>query len=108
MDVPHLRSDGDDKHKLLDTWNAFFGAVRTLADSRIPVVAAVTGHAPSCGCVLALCCSYRVMARGADPSGPNASGRKVVPCGLVVPEGIHRLMPRAVRLDRAVALGTPG
>ncbi len=39
MDVPHLLSHGDDKHKLLDTWNAFFGAVRTLAESRIPVVA---------------------------------------------------------------------
>ena len=46
MDVPHLLSHGDDKHKLLDTWNAFFGAVRTLAESRIPVVAAITGHAP--------------------------------------------------------------
>ncbi len=31
MDVPHLLSHGDDKHKLLDTWNAFFGAVRRLA-----------------------------------------------------------------------------
>ena len=50
MDVPHL-SHGDDKHKLLDTWNAFFGAVRTLAESRIPVVAAITGHArPAAAC----------------------------------------------------------
>jgi len=37
MDVPHLLSHGDAKHKLLDTWNAVFGAVRTLAESRLPV-----------------------------------------------------------------------
>lgn len=74
MDVPHLLSHGDDKHKLLDTWNAFFGAVRTLAESRIPVVAAITGHAPAGGCVLALCCDYRVMARSADPARPYAIG----------------------------------
>ncbi len=39
MDVPHLLSHGDDRHTLLDSWQAFFGAVRTLAECRVPVVA---------------------------------------------------------------------
>ncbi|PSD50514.1 enoyl-CoA hydratase/isomerase family protein, partial [Stenotrophomonas maltophilia] len=102
MDVPHLLSHGDDKHKLLDTWNAFFGAVRTLAESRIPVVAAITGHAPAGGCVLALCCDYRVMARSADPSRPYAIGLNEVQVGLIAPEGIQRLLRRAVGVHRAV------
>jgi enoyl-CoA hydratase/carnithine racemase len=108
MDVPHLLSHGDDKHKLLDTWNAFFGAVRTLAESRIPVVAAITGHAPAGGCVLALCCDYRVMARSADPSRPYAIGLNEVQVGLIAPEGIQRLLRRAVGVHRAGVLLTTG
>ncbi|MGE8234317.1 MAG: enoyl-CoA hydratase/isomerase family protein, partial [Stenotrophomonas sp.] len=52
MDVPHLLSHGDDKRKLMDSWQAFFGAARVLAESRVPVVAALTGHSPAGGCVL--------------------------------------------------------
>ncbi len=74
MDVPYLLSLGDNRNALLDAWQAFFGAARTLAESRVPVVAAITGHAPAGGCVLALCCDYRVMARSADPARPFALG----------------------------------
>ncbi len=108
MDVPHLLSHGDDKHKLLDSWNAFFGAVRTIAESRIPVVAAITGHAPAGGCVLALCCDYRVMARSTDPARPYGIGLNEVQVGLVAPEGIQRLMRRAVGEHRASILLTTG
>ena len=104
MDVPHLLSHGDDKHKLLDTWNAFFGAVRTLAESRIPVAAALTGHSPAGGCVLALCCDYRVMARSVDPAKPYVIGLNEVQVGLVAPEGIQRLMRRVVGTHRAGVL----
>jgi enoyl-CoA hydratase/carnithine racemase len=41
LDVPHLLSHGDDHHALLDSWQAFFGVARTLAESRVPVVAAL-------------------------------------------------------------------
>ena len=44
LDVPHLLSHGEDRHAVLDSWQAFFGIARTLAESRIPVVAALTGH----------------------------------------------------------------
>lgn len=104
MDVPHLLSHGEDRHKLLDSWQAFFGAARTLAESRIPVVAALTGHSPAGGCVLALCCDYRVMARSADPAKPYLIGLNEVQVGLVAPEGIQRLMRRVVGSHRAGVL----
>ena len=103
MDVPHLLSHGDDKHKLLDTWNAFFGAVRTLAESRIPVVAAITGHAPAGGAVLAIMCDYRVMARGAYRIGLNE-----VQVGLCVPEAIQAALRRLVGCYRAERLMVAG
>jgi len=108
MDVPHLLSHGDDQDALLDSWNAFFGAVRTLAESRIPVVAALTGHAPAGGCVLALCCDYRVMARSTDPAQPFAIGLNEVQVGLVAPEGIQRLLRRVVGVHRASVLLATG
>ena len=105
MDVPYLLRHGEDKHKLLDSWQAFFGATRTLAESRIPVVAALTGHSPAGGCVLALCCDYRVMARSIDPAKPFVIGLNEVQVGLVAPEGIQRLMRRTLsalmRADKA-------
>lgn len=104
MDVPHLLSLGDDRKALLDAWQAFFGAARTLADARIPVVAAITGHAPAGGCVLALCCDYRVMARSADPARPFALGLNETQVGLVAPEGIQRLLRRVVGPYRAERL----
>ena len=108
MDVPYLMSLGDDRKALLDAWQAFFGAARTLAESRVPGVAAITGHAPAGGCVLALCCDYRVMARSADPARPFALGLNETQVGLVVPEGIQRLMRRVVGTYRAERLLVAG
>ena len=36
LDVPYLVSLGDDRDALMDAWQAFFGAARLLAESRIP------------------------------------------------------------------------
>lgn len=104
MDVPHLLGHGNDRHKLLDSWQAFFGAARVIAESRIPVVAALTGHSPAGGCVLALCCDYRVMARSVDPAKPYVIGLNEVQVGLVAPEGIQRLLRRVVGAHRAGVL----
>lgn len=108
MDVPKLLSHGEDRHALLDSWQAFFGVARTLAESRVPVVAALTGHAPAGGCVLALCCDYRVMARSVDPSKPYVIGLNETQVGLVAPEGIQRLLRRLVGTGRAEKLLVAG
>jgi enoyl-CoA hydratase/carnithine racemase len=104
LDVPYLLSLGDDRRAIMECWQAFFGAARLLAESRMPVVAAITGHAPAGGCVLALCCDYRVMARSVDPARPFAIGLNETQVGLVVPEGIQRLMRRVVGEYRAERL----
>lgn len=108
LDVPHLMSHGQDRHALLDSWHAFFGAARTLAESRVPVVAALTGHSPAGGCVLALCCDYRIMARSPDPARPFAIGLNETQVGLVAPEGIQQLLRRVVGIYRAERLLVAG
>lgn len=104
LDVPYLMSLGDDRAALMHTWEAFFGAARALVASPIPVAAGLAGHAPAGGCVLALCCDYRVMARSADPAKPFRIGLNETQVGLVAPEGIQRLLRRVVGAHRAERL----
>ncbi|MCJ0825123.1 enoyl-CoA hydratase/isomerase family protein [Luteimonas sp. 50] len=103
LDVPFLVSLGDDRAALRAAWEAFFEAARALAQSPVPVVAALGGHAPAGGCVLALCCDYRVMA-----SGPFAIGLNETQVGLVAPEGIQHLLARVVGQHRAERLLVAG
>ena len=99
LDVPFLLSLGEDRAALLSAWSAFFDAARALVESPVPVAAALAGHAPAGGCVLALCCDYRVMA-----DGPYRIGLNETQVGLVAPEGIQYLMRRVVGLHRAERL----
>ena len=108
LDVPHLMSHGENREALQDSWHAFFGATRALAELRIPVVAALTGHSPAGGCVLALCCDYRIMARSPDPTRPYVIGLNETQVGLVAPEGIQQLLRRVVGIYRAERLLVAG
>lgn len=103
LDVPYLLTLGDDRTALMAAWESFFSAARALADCPIPVVAAIAGHAPAGGCVLALCCDYRVMA-----SGPYRIGLNETQVGLVAPEGIQHLLRRVVGSHRAERLLVSG
>lgn len=103
LDVPYLLSLGDDRHALMTAWEAFFDSAMALAACPVPVVAALAGHAPAGGCVLALCCDYRVMA-----SGPFRIGLNETQVGLVAPEGIQRLLRRVVGSHRAERLLVTG
>jgi enoyl-CoA hydratase/carnithine racemase len=108
LDVPHLLSLGDDRTALRGAWGAFFDAARALAGATVPVVAAITGHAPAGGCVLALCCDYRVMAKSEDSARPFRLGLNETQVGLVAPAGIQHLMERTVGKHRAGVLLTTG
>ncbi|GAB2521592.1 enoyl-CoA hydratase/isomerase family protein [Lysobacter humi (ex Lee et al. 2017)] len=101
LDVPHLMGLGRDREALMHAWEAFFGLARALVASPVPVVAGMAGHAPAGGCVLALCCDYRVMARSVDPAKPFRIGLNETQVGLVAPEGIQRLLRRVVGPHRA-------
>ncbi len=108
LDVPYLISLGENHRAILEAWQAFFGVARLLAAFRVPVAAALTGHSPAGGCVLALCCDYRVMARSTDPARPLQIGLNETQVGLTVPEGIQRLMRRVVgeyRSERLLIAG---
>jgi len=101
LDVPYLM--GLDRAGLKRCWSRFFGAARALAGSPIPTAAAIAGHNPAGGCVLALCCDYRVMASGAYRIGLNETQ-----VGLAVPVGVMRLMQRVVGQYRAERLLVSG
>jgi enoyl-CoA hydratase/carnithine racemase len=101
LDVPHLL--GLEAEALKAAWGSFFDAALALAESPIPVVAAIEGHSPAGGCVLALCCDYRVMARG-----PFRIGLNEVQVGLPVPEAVQHLLRRTVgpyRAERLMLVG---
>jgi enoyl-CoA hydratase/carnithine racemase len=101
MDVPHMMDL--DREALTAGWASLFAAARALASSPVPVVAAIGGHSPAGGCVLALCCDYRVMARG-----PFRIGLNEVQVGLVAPDCIQHLMRRVVGTYRAERLLVAG
>jgi enoyl-CoA hydratase/carnithine racemase len=101
MDVPLLMSL--DRANMTLAWQHFFAAVRALAKSAVPVVAAIGGHAPAGGCVLALCCDYRIMALG-----PSRIGLNETQVGLAVPDAIQQLLRRVVGTYRAERLIVAG
>ena len=99
LDVPLLLSIQDDAQALHDAWSGFFDAARALAACPVPVAAAVAGHAPAGGCVLALCCDWRGMVEG-----PFTIGLNETQVGIALPPGIMQLMQRTVGQRQAEAL----
>lgn len=75
-----------DEQEIRQLWNAFMQLVQTFVAFDKPAVAAISGHSPAGGCVLALCCDYRVMAAGEYIIGLNE-----IPVGIIVPESIFHL-----------------
>ncbi|HLF56669.1 MAG TPA: enoyl-CoA hydratase/isomerase family protein [Thermoanaerobaculia bacterium] len=81
----------------------FFRFLRTLAASRVPIVAAITGHAPAGGAVMAIFCDHRVMADGDFKIGLNE-----VRVGLSLPRAIASALELVVGARQAMRLGTGG
>ena len=101
LDVPYLM--GLDRAGLKRCWSRFFAAARAIAGSPIPTAAAIAGHNPAGGCVLALCCDFRVMARG-----PFRMGLNETQVGLAVPDAIQYLLRRVVGPHKAERLVVAG
>ena len=101
LDIPTLLQL--DRDAMRAFWNDFFGVCGALARSPIPVAAAITGHSPAGGAVLAIFCDYRVMARGEYRIGLNE-----VQVGLTVPDCIQAALRRLVgpyRAERLLVVG---
>lgn len=75
-----------DEAQIKTFWTNFLDLVKTLTLFKKPLVAAISGHSPAGGCVLAICCDYRVMAEGKYIIGLNE-----VPVGIIVPDSIFEL-----------------
>lgn len=101
LDVPYLLQCNTPALKAC--WSRFFDAARALANAKVPVAAAIAGHNPAGGCVLALCCDYRVMAEG-----PFRIGLNETQVALAVPEAIQYLMRRVVGSHKAERLLVAG
>jgi enoyl-CoA hydratase/carnithine racemase len=101
LDIPALLQL--DREAMRAFWSDFFGLCAALARSPIPVAAAVTGHSPAGGAVLAIFCDYRVMARGEFRIGLNE-----VQVGLTVPDCIQAALRRLVGPCRAERLLVQG
>lgn len=101
LDIPALLQL--DRAAMRAFWVDFFGVCAALARSPIPVAAAVTGHSPAGGAVLAIFCDYRVMSRGEFRIGLNE-----VQVGLTVPECIQAALRRLVGTYRAERLLVEG
>jgi Delta3-Delta2-enoyl-CoA isomerase len=97
LDVPALLRL--DREQIARFWLAFLALQNRIAASHVPVIAAITGHCPAGGTVLALYCDHRVMARGAFRMGLNE-----VQVGLCAGPIIHRAFERLVGARNAARL----
>ncbi|HBL27528.1 MAG TPA: enoyl-CoA hydratase/isomerase family protein [Acidobacteria bacterium] len=101
LDVPSLIRL--DRAAIRDTWEALYRLMYSLAASPVPVVAAIPGHSPAGGAVLALYCDYRVMA-----DGPFKIGLNEVQVGIPLPVAILRALVRLVGPHPAERLAVSG
>jgi enoyl-CoA hydratase/carnithine racemase len=101
IDVPELL--GQERSAIHSFWSALFEFSKALATSPVPVVAALAGHSPAGGAVLAAHCDYRIAADGGFKIGFNE-----VQVGLPLPSTIIRVFQELVGVRIARQLGTRG
>lgn len=84
LDVVELYSYNE--QQMLEFWKMFARLVRRIVAFPKPIIAAISGHSPAGGCVMALGCDYRIMNEGDFKIGLNE-----IPFGIVVPDTIFNL-----------------
>jgi enoyl-CoA hydratase/carnithine racemase len=101
LDVPALLRL--ERPGIRELWVQLFGLLREIATSEIPVAAALTGHSPAGGTVLAIFTDYRVLA-----DGPYRLGLNEVEVGLAVPSALLRALAYVVGARQAERLAVGG
>lgn len=101
LDVPVLLKLG--RPAMEAVWRDFYALMNALASSPIPIAAAITGHAPAGGTVLALFCDWRVAAEGNSKIGLSE-----VRVGLPLPPVIFSALRRLVGARQAEHLAITG
>jgi Delta3-Delta2-enoyl-CoA isomerase len=101
LDLPQLLTlDRDGMTRL---WRELYALMKTLSNSPIPTCAAITGHAPAGGTVIALFCDWRVGARGDFKLGLTE-----VQAWIPLPPVILRALQRQVGARQAERLAVAG
>lgn len=101
IDVPELL--GQSRSEIHRFWSLLFRTSQSLAACPVPVVAALSGHGPAGGAVLAAHCDYRIAADGAFKIGFNE-----VQVGLPLPSSILYAFQDLVGTRLARQLGMQG
>lgn len=101
LDVPFLLTV--DRPGIAAAWRGFYEMMHTLVASPVPVAAAITGHAPAGGTVLAILCDWRGVAEGDWRLGLNE-----VQVGLPLPPVIFKVLQRQVGPRHAEQLAVAG
>ncbi len=65
-------------------WTDFTDMIVDLIQFPKPIIAAISGHSPAGGCILAICADYRIMIK----SERYRIGLNEIPVGIVVPQAI--------------------
>ena len=101
LDVPYLLTL--DRDGIAAAWAGFYDLLRALADSPVPIAAAITGHSPAGGAVMAIFCDRRVMAEGRFAIGLNE-----VQVGIPLPPALYGALRRVVGQRTAERLAVAG
>ena len=101
LDVPYLLTL--DRAGIGAAWTGFYDLLRALADAPVPIAAAITGHSPAGGAVMAIFCDRRVMAEGRFAIGLNE-----VQVGIPLPPALFGALRRAVGQRTAERLAVAG
>jgi 3,2-trans-enoyl-CoA isomerase len=101
LDVPTLLKL--DYAAIEHLWRDFYGLLGALARSPIPIAAAITGHAPAGGTVLAIFCDWRTMAEGDYRIGLNE-----VQVGIQLPPILMEALRRLVGTREAEHMAVQG
>lgn len=80
-----------DQHRLVHFWESFQDLYMTLYGSRLACVAAIEGYALAGGCMLTLCCDYRIMTMSGEKQHPTI-GLNETKLGIAAPPWLANQM----------------
>nr|VFK60322.1 MAG: Enoyl-CoA hydratase/carnithine racemase [Candidatus Kentron sp. TUN]VFK63389.1 MAG: Enoyl-CoA hydratase/carnithine racemase [Candidatus Kentron sp. TUN]VFK69741.1 MAG: Enoyl-CoA hydratase/carnithine racemase [Candidatus Kentron sp. TUN] len=89
LDIAHQMQQDQEAANLV--FHEIFSVMRSIGNSRLPVVAAMEGHAVGGGAMMGILCDYRVMAEG-----EFKIGLPEVHVGLPIPPIMYRIVSRLV------------
>jgi 3,2-trans-enoyl-CoA isomerase len=97
-----------DMKRLIMFWSSVQDLYLDLYGSRLACIAAIQGHAPAAGCMLAMSCDYRIMAETTETHRPTI-GLNESKLGIVAPPWLGQQMVDTVgrrNAELSLALGT--